>query len=491
MGKRAINIVLFVFVTAAAIAMTLYIGQGATGVMIYNFVFLGIMLTIYLIGLIGGMIRMGGLADALHHAAEELTDMFKIPGKTAPKNLSYLRGIFDNKYLDRKMDNFVTTIENSKEGLGDIDEFLNEDEVDLHVHRRLLEMVPDILTSLGILGTFLGLVWGLKNFSPNGYEAMTTSVSSLVDGIKVAFLTSIYGVSFSIVYTYGMKTEYSGLTENLQDFLEKFHAYVMPTAENESRNLLLATQKMQAQALEKVAEQVSEQLAGSFERVITPTFKRMNQSLDLMVTSVTRCQQDAIKDILDVFMKEMRNSYQAQFKDLGDTLDRLNLAQKENVAYTRELYQNLSKQLSESYQAQDKLMKESITNITAYQNRYMETANRVIQENQSIQKMQQQDYQNVVNYMKDAEATSAKFWVACNQAMQKYVETASASMQGVGAANKESAEAMKAGKVLVESFENQLKEFNLYQKQTLATMEELRQLLAMLQWQKTAMKFIF
>ena len=64
-----------------------------------------------------------------------------------------------------------------------------------HIHKRLLEMVPDIFTSLGILGTFVGLVWGLKNFEPSNYEAMTTSVASLVDGIKVAFLTSIYGIS--------------------------------------------------------------------------------------------------------------------------------------------------------------------------------------------------------------------------------------------------------------------------------------------------------
>ena len=44
-----------------------------------------------------------------------------------------------------------------------------------------------------------------------------------------------------------------------------------------------------------MAEQFSVQLAGSFEKVITPTFKRMNESLDLMVMLVTRCQQDAVK----------------------------------------------------------------------------------------------------------------------------------------------------------------------------------------------------
>ena len=74
---------------------------------------------------------------------------------------------------------------------------------------------------------------------PTDYSAMTSSVEALVEGIKVAFLTSFYGISFSIIYTFGMKGEYSSMTEELQGFLEKFHSYVMPTAENESRNTKL------------------------------------------------------------------------------------------------------------------------------------------------------------------------------------------------------------------------------------------------------------
>lgn len=40
---------------------------------------------------------------------------------------------------------------------------------------------------------------------------MTTSVSALVDGIKVAFLTSIYGIAFALIYSSGMKSVYSGM----------------------------------------------------------------------------------------------------------------------------------------------------------------------------------------------------------------------------------------------------------------------------------------
>ena len=273
MKKKITHSVLFVAVLAGTTALTLFAGRGNLSSTIYNFVFLAVIAVLYLIAMFGGMFRMNNLSTAFHRAVEELNSMFKTPGKTDPRNLTYLGELFDDKYLDQKMDSFTDSINNSKEGLGDIEEFINEDELDIHVHKKLLEMVPDIFTSLGILGTFLGLVWGLRDFQPTDYSAMTSSVEALVEGIKVAFLTSIYGISFSIIYTFGMKGEYSSMTEELQGFLEKFHSYVMPTAENESRNLLLASQKLQTSAMKQMAEQFSVQMADSFEKVITRTFQ--------------------------------------------------------------------------------------------------------------------------------------------------------------------------------------------------------------------------
>ena len=477
MGKKIVNVVLFLAVVAAAVGMTIYTGKGAASVMVYNFVFLGVMVLIYLSGMIGGMFKMNRLSEALRHGTEEVSSIFKAPGKAKAEDLSVLNEIFGNTYLDKKMDTFCGSIDKSQEGIGDVEDFINEEEMDLHIHKRLLEMVPDILTSLGILGTFVGLVWGLKNFNPNDYAAMTSSVASLVDGIKVAFLTSIYGIALSIVYTYGMKSEYSSLTENLQGFLDRFHAYVMPTAENESRNLLVSSQKIQTEAMNKMAEQFSVQMADSFEKVITPTFRKMNDSLDMLVTSVTRCQQDAVKEILDGFMKEMHNSFQLQFKDFNEALNQLKKAQKENADYTATLYQTMSTQLSDNYLQQERVMKDAVTELGNLQNRYLTTANRIVQDNQNIQKMQQQDYQHVTEYLKEAEQSAAKFWVACNQTMKRYVEAATAGMENAGQSSQVSAEVLKANRQLIQDFDTKMQEFSQYQKLSYQTMEQVRRLL--------------
>ena len=478
MRKKALNVILFLAVVIAAVGMTLYVGRGAASILVYNFCFLGIMVIAYAVGMFGGMFRMNDLSRAFRDAADELKDIFQSPGKIDTSKLSSLNGIFHHRYLDDKMQAFTDTISQSQEGIGDIEEYLNEEDVDEHIHKRLLEMVPDIFTSLGILGTFVGLVWGLKNFEPSNYEAMTTSVASLLDGIKVAFLTSIYGIAMSIVYSCGMKSEYSSLTSNLQSFLDRFHTYVMPTAESESMNILVASQKNQTAAMEQMAEKFSVQMADSFEKVITPTFQKMNDSLDVLVNSVTKCQEDAIKEILDTFLKEMNLSFKTQFEDFGRALTQLKDAQTDNTNYTTNLYQSMSRQLSEAYAEHEHMMRSMLEDTSAAQKDYLDMAGRILKDNQAIQKEQQADYQHLADYLKEAESSSAKFWVACNQTMQKYVEAAAQGMDKITASGKRNAELAQANQQVVAEFDARLQEFMNYQKLSYKTMDQVRRLLA-------------
>ena len=478
MGKKIMNALTFLIVLGACIVMTVYIGKGSVSTMTYNFVFLGIMTVLYLAGLFMGMFRVDSIAQALKRGTEELAGIFQTPGKVKNDSLTHLQGIFDHKYLDDRMDSFINSMCNTQEGIGDVEEFINEDEIDLHVHKKLLEMVPDIFTSLGILGTFVGLVWGLKNFEPSSYETMTNSVASLVEGIKVAFLTSIYGIALAIVYTSGMKSIYAGMNEKLQEFLEKFHVYVLPTAENESRNLMVASQKLQTRAMKQMAEQLSTQMAESFEKAITPTFQKMNESLDALTESVTKCQQDVMQEILRSFMREMNSSFKMQFKDFNEALARLKKAQKDNTDYTTSLYRTMSEQLNESYLKQSETMKEIVNELGNVQGRYISTATRIAEDNQEIQKMQQQDYQRVADYLKEAEKTSAKFWVACNQTMQKYVETAAQGMEKASVSNQTSAQVLDANRRIMEELEERMQDFVSCQKKTYQTMEQVRRLLA-------------
>ncbi|MFN9110646.1 MAG: hypothetical protein ACK5XN_11320 [Bacteroidota bacterium] len=60
----------------------------------------------------------------------------------------------------------------------------------------IYDSIPTVFTTLGVLGTFVGIYFGLQKFDVN---KITESIPPLLDGMKTAFSTSIWGISLSLV----------------------------------------------------------------------------------------------------------------------------------------------------------------------------------------------------------------------------------------------------------------------------------------------------
>ena len=77
---------------------------------------------------------------------------------------------------------------------GHLIKILND--ADLQTNRRKVESFSTNLSIMGVLGTFLGITWGLLAFDS---ENLDDSVPRLLDGLKFAFLTSIFGMFSSSI----------------------------------------------------------------------------------------------------------------------------------------------------------------------------------------------------------------------------------------------------------------------------------------------------
>lgn len=64
---------------------------------------------------------------------------------------------------------------------------------------RLADAAPVLLTSGGILGTFLGVLLGLLEFNPALGE-IETSIGRLIEGLKTAFITSVAGMTLGVFF---------------------------------------------------------------------------------------------------------------------------------------------------------------------------------------------------------------------------------------------------------------------------------------------------
>lgn len=63
-------------------------------------------------------------------------------------------------------------------------------------HRGVIEMMPSLISTLGVLGTFAGITMGLYFFNTND---LSNSIPLLLDGLKTAFFTSLTGMIGSLL----------------------------------------------------------------------------------------------------------------------------------------------------------------------------------------------------------------------------------------------------------------------------------------------------
>ena len=61
---------------------------------------------------------------------------------------------------------------------------------------KWLDQLPSIVSTLGVLGTFLGITKGLLSFDTSDLDA---SIPLLLDGLKTAFFTSLLGMAGSLI----------------------------------------------------------------------------------------------------------------------------------------------------------------------------------------------------------------------------------------------------------------------------------------------------
>lgn len=230
-------------------------------------------------------------------------------------------------------------------------------------------VLGNIASTIGVLGTFVGISIGLWKFNPND---ITSSVPLLLSGMKIAFATSIIGMAASIFMKYiALKNEDE---ENIDDIMELFNTMIA-----ESRNVnntLIENQKQTENVLNKVSE-----IWASHQENLTVVLK--SEILNLNNNTISK-QEELI----------------GEFKKLGECFTLLNsgvnnlLTWQENY---KETIENTTKELEtviqtihnadesiESISKNSSLIKENNENLSEVLKEINKTQNVIIDSNKSI-----------------------------------------------------------------------------------------------------------
>lgn len=95
---------------------------------------------------------------------------------------------------------------------------------------QLAELIPGLLTSLGILGTFVGLMQGLTSVDFSNAEGTIQSIPQLLSGMRFAFATSVAGISCSLLFNMFNRMAAGRAVRALDNFEDAFYELAMPTS---------------------------------------------------------------------------------------------------------------------------------------------------------------------------------------------------------------------------------------------------------------------
>jgi uncharacterized phage infection (PIP) family protein YhgE len=146
-----------------------------------------------------------------------------------------------------------------------------------------------ILTSIGIFGTFLGIVIGLLDFD---YKHIETSLYNLLSGLQVAFVSSVAGLLGAMSLKISQLIKYkSQQTQNVNSTINDLHNELIKlnnSFDNFSQNVVESSSDALIQALKEVINDFNSKINEQFGE----NFKQLNEAVGKLLIWQEQYKQD-------------------------------------------------------------------------------------------------------------------------------------------------------------------------------------------------------
>ena len=145
-------------------------------------------------------------------------------------------------------------------------EFINDYSVCKYnkLNLRMLDTAAGTLVGLGLLGTFLGLTLGIKGFDSSNTERINESIQGLLAGMGTAFLTSLLGMTFSILFTTADKALRHRLYKDVKEITDRLDSeyYIddLVLANINQQNIVNQLYKALKNDLQQLASEIANKL---------------------------------------------------------------------------------------------------------------------------------------------------------------------------------------------------------------------------------------
>lgn len=123
----------------------------------------------------------------------------------------------------------------------------------LFKNRRIIDSLPNIVSALGVIGTFLGITMGLMDFNPSP-DKIDASISTLLNGLKTAFYTSLAGMAGSLLLRFFVTDKVFDKEEEGISSAEQASINICKEIQQMSKEMIAAIQDSSASQQQLVSE---------------------------------------------------------------------------------------------------------------------------------------------------------------------------------------------------------------------------------------------
>lgn len=221
---------------------------------------------------------------------------------------------------------------------------------------RFVESAPTLMTSIGIIGTFLGIIIGLWGFDVN---AIDDSIPALLAGLKTAFLTSVVGMIGAVVFKLfdSARARFVEADETAEDEVSpgqilgaiqetnsKLGSVCDALAKDSDGSLIGVVQRLRTELRDRSEDEVR-----SRNQFHAQLFSEMQNFAELLSKSATTAVIEALKSVIQDFNNNLTEQFGDNFKRLDDSVQKLVTWQQQ---YMQEL-EAMSLQYAEGVKAID------------------------------------------------------------------------------------------------------------------------------------------
>lgn len=269
---------------------------------------------------------------------------------------------------------------------------------DVLVDSRLLDdfsrHVPGVLTGLGIIGTFAGLLDGLASFNPSSPEAAVAGLKPLMNGVEHAFIASATAIGCAMLvlfagrlmlawlyrlveklvhgidalYATGAGEEYLSRLVHASEKNEAHAAQLKEALVEDLSKLMTNLTERQIQAQSSASKLLGEHIGNTISNSLAEPLQKMTESMN----AANRGNGEAVSGMLDTvitgFMAKLEDTFGGQMRGINEQMSQSMAAMASVQASLKELVEDIGRTNKTASEEMSNKLADAMKDATANQN---------------------------------------------------------------------------------------------------------------------------